>query len=82
MNLHPEIQEAIDKRTSANVDGDYYNATIETLASLGFTKGDRISYQSPSNKGVRYYNETHSVEVSKANFFGVFTDIQFKPNSK
>lgn len=77
MTLHPEIQEAIDTRTSANVDGDHYNAIIETLASLGYTKGERLSFQDPSIKGVAYHNRTHTAKVSKANFLGVFTDIQF-----
>ena len=76
--LHPAIQAAIDNRTSANVDGDHYNATIEALASLGFTKGRRLSFKDSSIKGVDYHDKTHTAEVSKANFLGVFTDIQFK----
>ena len=75
--LHPEIQAAIDNRTNANVDGDHYNATIETLASLGFTKGERLSFKDPSIKGVAYHNATQTAKVSKADFLGVFTDIQF-----
>jgi hypothetical protein len=77
MNLHPEIQAAIDTRTHANVDGDHYNATIEKLAYLGFTKGERLSFKDPSIKGVAYHSKTHTAKVSKANFLGVFTDIQF-----
>jgi hypothetical protein len=77
MPLPPEIQAAIHSHTNANVDGDHYNATIETLASLGYTKGERLSFKDPSIKGVSYHNETHRVDVSKADFLGVFTDIQF-----
>lgn len=77
MTLHPEIQEAIDTRTKANVDGDHYNATIEALASLGYTKGERLSFKDPSIKGVEYHSETHTAKVAKANFLGVFTDILF-----
>lgn len=77
MTLHPEIQTAIDKRAYANVDGDHYNATLETLASLGYSKGERLSFQDPSIKGVSYHNKTHTANVSKANFLGVFTDIRF-----
>ena len=77
MTLHPEIQEAIDTRTSANVDGDYYNRTIAALASLGYTKGERLSFKDPSIKGVAYHSKTHTAKVSKADFLGVFTDIQF-----
>jgi hypothetical protein len=77
MTLHPEIQAAINTRTSANVDGDHYNATIETLASLGYTKGERLSFKDPSIKGVAYHSKTHTAKVSKADFLGVFTDIQF-----
>lgn len=77
MTLHPEIQAAIDTRTSANVDGDHYNATLEALASLGYTKGDRLSFKKSSIKGVFYHSKTHTAKVSKADFLGVFTDIQF-----
>lgn len=76
--LHPEIQSAIDNRTNANVDGDHYNATLEALAFLGYTKGERLSFKDPSIKGVNYHNKTHRVDVSKADFLGVFTDIQFR----
>jgi hypothetical protein len=75
--LHPEIQAAIDHRTSANVDGDHYNATLEALASLGYSKGERLAFKDPSIKGVSYHSKTHRVDVSKADFLGVFTDIQF-----
>ena len=77
MTLHPEIQAAIDNHTHANVDGDHYNATIEKLAALGYTKGERLSFKDPSIKGLFYHSKTHTAKVSKADFLGVFTDIQF-----
>jgi len=75
--LHPEIQKALDTCTGANADGDHYNATIEALVSLGYTKGERLSFKDPSIKGVAYHNKTHTAKVSKADFLGVFTDIRF-----
>ena len=50
MTLHPEIQEAIDTRTSANVDGDYYNRTLAALVSLGYTKGERLTFKKPASQ--------------------------------
>lgn len=77
MKMHPELQLAIDTRTNATVDGDHYNEALEALAFLGFTKGERLSFKDPSIKGVFYHDKTHTAKVSKANFIGVFTDIEF-----
>lgn len=80
--LHPEIQAALDSgKTPAHavVDGDFYNDTLEVLASRGWKKVKRLEFKDPSIKGVRYKSFDHVlVDVVKADFLGLFTSVAFK----
>jgi len=75
--LHPSLQEAILNKREENVDGDFYEQAIAALKEEGYGKPEPISY-SEGTKGTRLFKGNSYVEVSLADFCGVFTDIQFK----
>jgi hypothetical protein len=78
--LHPEIHEAIQHGSDAIVDGDFYEATAHALSNLGYRLTEAISFKDKGIKGTRYRKGAAVVEVSLADFLGVFTDVRFKHN--
>ena len=74
--LHPSLQEAILNKRDTNVDGDHYQQAIAVLKKDGYEKPEPISY-SEGTVGTRLFKGNSYVEVSLADFCGVFTDIQF-----
>ena len=74
--LHPSLQEAILNKREENVDGDFYQQAIAALKEEGYGKTEPISY-SEGTTGTRLFKGNSYVEVSLADFCGVFTDIQF-----
>lgn len=77
--LHPSLQEAILNKQACNVDGNYYEQTIAALKQDGYGKSEPISYKEGAT-GTRLFKGSSVAEVSKGDFLGVFTDIQFKKN--
>jgi hypothetical protein len=75
--LHPSLQVAILNKQEENVDGDFYQQAIAALKKDGFGKPEPISY-AEGTIGTRLFKGNSYVEVSLADFCGVFTDIQFK----
>ena len=75
--LHPSLQEAILNKQGKNVDGNYYHQAIAALKKEGYEKPEPISY-AEGTTGTRLFKGNSYVEVSLADFCGVFTDIQFK----
>ena len=75
--LHPSLQEAILNKREETVDGDFYQQAIAALKEEGYGKTEPISY-SEGTTGTRLFKGNSYVEVSLADFCGVFTDIQFK----
>ena len=78
--LHPSLQEAIDTRTECNVDGDYYQQTIDAIIKAGYAEAQAMSYKK-GTVGTRLFNKESIAEVSLADFIGTFTDIQFRKKS-
>ena len=75
--LHPSLQVAILNKQEENVDGDFYQQAIAALKKDGYGKPEPISY-AEGTIGTRLFKGNYYVEVSLADFCGVFTDIQFK----
>lgn len=59
------------------MDGDFYQQAIAALKKDGYGKPEPISY-AEGTIGTRLFKGNSYVEVSLADFCGVFTDIQFR----
>lgn len=61
-------------------DGDFYNAVVQAMLDAGWDDAGQITFPKPSDHGCRFSKPNSPLRptVCRADFMGVFTDLQFK----